>query len=179
MQQTIEKEEAILEMLPWIKSIISRYVKDREAVSDLAQDTVWKLIKAFRQGKSISNLRSYAGTSARNTAFDYLTHKSALECVSLDTVASSWSEEDDSDVFIVGYEDVESDGVVLDTIGKMLGELSSDHRQVLMMFANGFSYEEIAQAQAVSVGTVRSRMHFARRNAKKILGALMEQCKAG
>jgi RNA polymerase sigma-70 factor (ECF subfamily) len=55
---------------------------------------------------------------------------------------------------------------------RMLNELSEVHRSVLLLhFLEEFSLEEIARVTAVSVGTVKSRLHYA----KKAMRALLEE----
>ncbi|MGL1585761.1 sigma factor-like helix-turn-helix DNA-binding protein [Vibrio parahaemolyticus] len=41
-----------------------------------------------------------------------------------------------------------------------------------MLYSEGHSYEEISQLTNVKLGTVRSRLHYARRRAKKLLAGL-------
>jgi|SRR5579885_1395709 len=55
----------------------------------------------------------------------------------------------------------------------MLQQLTEPLREVLLLYASGKSYEEIADATGAKVGTVRSRLHYARRRAKKLLAGLL------
>lgn len=58
----------------------------------------------------------------------------------------------------------------LESLEQSLGELSPDHREVLLLrFADGQSYEEVAQTLNISVGTVKSRINRARRELRKKL----------
>ncbi len=57
-----------------------------------------------------------------------------------------------------------------DDIQKALLELPFDFREaVILCDVVGLSYEEIAQAVAVPIGTVRSRIHRGRRMLKDLL----------
>jgi RNA polymerase sigma-70 factor (ECF subfamily) len=59
-------------------------------------------------------------------------------------------------------------------IGTALGELSENHRAVLVMRElEGLSYEEMAEAMACSKGTIMSRLFHARKNMQKRLLELM------
>lgn len=54
----------------------------------------------------------------------------------------------------------------------LLNELSETHRSVLLLhFVEDFSLDEIAHITDVSVGTVKSRLHYARRRLQKLLEA--------
>ena len=56
------------------------------------------------------------------------------------------------------------------TLGKALAALAKPERDVLLLVAwEQFSYEEVARALAIPVGTVRSRLHRARTKVRKTL----------
>jgi len=60
-------------------------------------------------------------------------------------------------------------------IGEALGELSDNHRAVLVMRElEGLSYEEMAQVMGCSKGTIMSRLFHARKNMQRRLVDLIE-----
>jgi RNA polymerase sigma-70 factor (ECF subfamily) len=62
-------------------------------------------------------------------------------------------------------------------LGAALAELDSDQRDVLLLHAwEGFSYEEIAEALGIPVGTVRSRLS---RGRERLRAALQAQSDGG
>jgi RNA polymerase sigma-70 factor (ECF subfamily) len=61
-------------------------------------------------------------------------------------------------------------------IDQALGELSENHRAVLVMRElEGMSYEEMAQAMGCSKGTIMSRLFHARKNMQKRLADLFDR----
>jgi RNA polymerase sigma-70 factor (ECF subfamily) len=57
-----------------------------------------------------------------------------------------------------------------DVFMKLLGQLTVPHRSVLLLhFVEDFSLEEIAQITEVGVGTVKSRLHYAKRALRDLL----------
>jgi RNA polymerase sigma-70 factor (ECF subfamily) len=52
----------------------------------------------------------------------------------------------------------------------VLDQLNPAFRKVLVLYAEGYEYAEIAQLTKVSIGTVRSRLHYARKAAQELLG---------
>lgn len=55
-------------------------------------------------------------------------------------------------------------------IRKALSEISEEHRAVVMLREiDGLSYEEIASVTGLSLGTVMSRLHYARKKLQKVL----------
>ncbi|HUU28348.1 MAG TPA: sigma-70 family RNA polymerase sigma factor [archaeon] len=54
---------------------------------------------------------------------------------------------------------------------KALNSLSAEHREVMVLREiNALSYSEIAEITGVSIGTVMSRLHYARKKLAEILG---------
>ena len=53
----------------------------------------------------------------------------------------------------------------------LLNQLTEAHRSVLLLhFLEGFALDEIAEVTSVSVGTVKSRLHYAKRALRTLLG---------
>jgi RNA polymerase sigma-70 factor (ECF subfamily) len=64
-------------------------------------------------------------------------------------------------------------------IDQALGELSDNHRAVLIMRElEGMSYEEMAQAMGCSKGTIMSRLFHARKNMQRQLVDLVDRVPA-
>ena len=72
--------------------------------------------------------------------------------------------------YIVYREDAEMD--LMPQLKNMLNGLNKPLRQVLVLHGEGYSYEEIAQMTNTKIGTVRSRLHYARKRAKCLLDDL-------
>jgi RNA polymerase sigma-70 factor, ECF subfamily len=59
-------------------------------------------------------------------------------------------------------------------VEEALSKLSIEHRQCLLMFADGLTYEEMALAQKVPIGTIMSRLFYARKKAQYAFRHLKE-----
>ena len=66
----------------------------------------------------------------------------------------------------VPAEDVES------RVAWMLQQLKPELRRVLVLSASGYSYKEMAEITGANIGTVRSRVHYARKQARSLLADL-------
>jgi RNA polymerase sigma-70 factor (ECF subfamily) len=60
-------------------------------------------------------------------------------------------------------------------VHRALGDLSIEHREVLALhFLEGMSLEEIAQAISCPLGTVKSRMYYAKRSLRNVVERLID-----
>jgi len=57
------------------------------------------------------------------------------------------------------------------SVREVLKLLKEEHRNALVLFAAGYAYEEIAEMTGAKCGTVRSRLHYARKQAQELLKA--------
>lgn len=127
---------------------------------DVLQE-VW--IKAFRGISKLRDpgaLRSWLYTITHGIAVDRIRHNSSRER------AESVELEDFQEADEPSFADEDAAEV-----HQTLGELGIKHREVLVLhFLEDLSIEEIAKVVGCSVGTVKSRMHYAKRAMREILG---------
>ena len=57
----------------------------------------------------------------------------------------------------------------VDYINRALGQIPEEQRQALLLLSEGRTYQEIAQLTDSQVGTVRSRIHYARIKVQKLI----------
>jgi RNA polymerase sigma-70 factor (ECF subfamily) len=57
----------------------------------------------------------------------------------------------------------------MDDIQKALGQLDGTFREPFMMYFHGYKYHEIADKLAIPIGTVKNRIHLARKELKDAL----------
>ena len=66
--------------------------------------------------------------------------------------------------------------IQLDYINDAITELPENLKEPFMFYFEGYSYEEIAQKFEIPLGTVKSRIHHARKKLKKSLKLLFVSC---
>ena len=67
------------------------------------------------------------------------------------------------------------DGYLSEPVSKALAELTAQQRQIVLLAdVDGFSYQEIGEIVGCSVGTVRSRLHRARGQLRKLVNHHMK-----
>ena len=153
-----------------VERLIGRLVRDVDLVADISQETFLRAWRGLATFRGESAFYTWLYRIAVNSA------KRALEGLQRDPVVTEASlvrGGDDEDQEPLLERSAQSDGVTPEGLlaGKELAaavqaavaELPEDFRRALeLREVEGLAYEEIAQALACPVGTVRSRIHRAR-----------------
>ena len=147
-----------------IINLISRYVRDREEVRDVAQEAFIKAYRALPRFRGDSAFYTWLYRIAINTAKNHLVSKSRRPPTT-DVDVDDADYRDDADMLRTG-EDPEgalSREELQAAIEQALVDLPEDLRSALTLREfDGLSYEQIAQIMDCPVGTVRSRIFRAR-----------------
>ncbi|MET0407953.1 MAG: sigma-70 family RNA polymerase sigma factor [Hyphomicrobium sp.] len=143
--------DALIQAIPNLRAFAHSLSGDSQLSNDLVQET---LLKAWTHKESFvpdSNLKAWLFTILRNT---YFTHyrKSQREELDEDQAAMNASVPA-TQLTHLEFEDMQ----------KALMRLSADHREALLLItAEGFSYEDAARVCGCAVGTMKSRVNRAR-----------------
>jgi len=139
---------------------IRRLIEDEQEAWGVLQETWVKILQGIRNLREPRKLPSWLYTIARNTAMSHLRAKYTIE-VLLQQDTDSCVIEDNSDN--LAFEEAEQ-------VHYGLGRISLQHREVLtLFFLNDLSLEEIAQVANIPVGTVKSRLYYAKQALKDVL----------
>lgn len=174
----METKEVVLRMKKLIRSLA--YASQDQ--DDLLQDAMLKILrsKIFRSGFGSGWLYRVA----RSTVID--AHKRRVReprhysgyVDSCGRVCEGDSDEDREETennviyhstYFDRYHDVSPED--LDEMPEILASLSFEHQEVLLLYARDLTYQEIAHMIGLKVGTVRSRVHYARKKAHKLIEA--------
>jgi len=134
--------------------------RNHATADDLVQDTIVKAWAKFEKFTVGTDLRAWLFTILRNTFFS---HRRKIS-----------REVADPDGVFAGKISVlpQHDGLLaLREFQGSFDRLSAEHREVLMLVgANGYSYEEAAQMMGVATGTLKSRVSRARAQLTRFMG---------
>ena len=148
-----------------IYATVYHMTSSHEDANDIAQETFIKAYQALRTFKAGSSFYTWLYRIAVNRTINFLKqrkHKGHLSLNDLD-----FNAEHDPDLIALISEDTPRRGVSLTELKEKLNEamqkLSEDHRLVVTLHdIEGLSHEEIGQITDCNVGTVRSRLFYAR-----------------
>ena len=146
--------------LPALRAFAISLTRNVAEADDLVQDTIvkaWTNIEKYEPG---TNLRAWLFRILRNTFFSHI-RKHKRDVADPEGVHAGR-------LFVMP----DHDGRIAFTeFRKAFDRLSPEHREALVLVgANGFSYEEAAQMMGVAIGTVKSRTNRARARLCELLG---------
>jgi len=144
------------------------YAADAE---DIVQEVMLRIITSTAVPKVISNawLRTVCTRCVFNARRKLKQERLGFVC-SEDRYGFVY-ERDDEERCLYVAEDSVDEGHKVDALSawkQLMDRLNSQQRRVLVLSALGASYVEIAVLMKSSVGTVRSRLHYARKEAKAL-----------
>lgn len=138
---------------------------DREAAEDLTQDTSLKVLTNKDKFHEDTNFKGWVFTVMRNLFINNYHRISRTQAI-IDSNA---------DITYIGAQQ-DSEGLIapdremnLQEINQAIDALSQDMKEPFSMFVSGYKYKEIAETLDLPIGTVKSRIFFARKQLQESL----------
>lgn len=157
---TTDPREDIATYIPDLRAFAMSLARNHAAADDLVQDTIVKAWSNFDKFTLGTDLRAWLFTILRNTFYSSIRkvkrevpdpdgiHAASLSVLPQHDGKLAFSE------FLVAF-----------------NQLSAEHREVLILVgANGYSYEEAAGMMGVATGTAKSRANRARTHLCELMG---------
>jgi RNA polymerase sigma-70 factor (ECF subfamily) len=156
--------ERLVELIPRLRRYARALVGDRASADDLVQDTLeraWAKLHLYRRG---TDLRAWLFTVMHNV------HVNKVRAArSTDTLEDDMPE--------LAQRAPQGDGLLVRDLERGIARLPADQRAVLLLVTlEDMSYEEVAHALAIPIGTVMSRLSRAR---EKLRLMMLGQAAAG
>ena len=136
---------------------------DREEANDLLQETSLKALDNEDKYMPDTNFKGWMYTIMRNLFINNY-RRSVRELNFLDSNFTDYAQiqvAKDDDKFEETYD--------LKLLYRIINKLPDDTKQPFMMFVSGLKYKEIAEKMDLPIGTIKSRLHFARKKLQKDL----------
>jgi len=151
-------------------------IRGQAEAEDIAQDA---MLKVLARKSTLPPTSGWMYKTVRSVGFDARRRLAAQ---------SQYLRRADIDLARCGLDDEEENGYGLGVlqarvsevpredvgsrVASMLQQLAPALRQALVLSAFGYSYKEMAEMTGANIGTVRSRVHYARKQARSLLADL-------
>lgn len=169
-QNSKEFDTQIVNNIPFLNQIASKYVKNNEDKEDLIQDTVYKALKNRNKFRANSNIKGWLTIVLKNTFVNQY-HKNKGYKNSIDIEIVNFIYEDLGEPVLERKQDNLYSGdetFVKDIYWEALNQLPVEYKLVILMSdVEGFSYDQISEFLNCSVGTIRSRLYRSRKTILK------------
>lgn len=147
-------QSQLLENADFLKPIAMALTKDAEAAKDLYQETLYKALKNKDKYLDGSNIRAWLYTIMRNLFInDYRRNAKYASPIELTPNITNHTRTE------IGVENIMRTKEIKGTLYK----LPPSFKKPLLLYCDGFKYHEIAQMLDEPMGTVKSRIHLARK----------------
>ena len=155
-----EVRAAMLAALPSLRAFALSLTTTREIADDLVQDTLVRALAKIDQFQPGTNMGAWLFTILRNIFYSQCRRtKHEIEDPDGSYAARLWTAPD------------QHAGCDLQDLRKALAKLAIEQREALLLIvAEGLSYEEAAHICGVAVGTIKSRVSRGRVRLAELLG---------
>lgn len=158
-------ETLVLEYEKNVYNIALRMTGNSEDAADMTQEAFIKAYNSLQSFRGDSKFSVWLYRIVSNVCLDFLRSRNRRPTVSL-----SVEDDDGEDAQLDVADESQSPELLLDrkltrdSVRRGLDSLPPDYRQILLLREiQGLSYDEIAQALSLEVGTVKSRIFRARK----------------
>jgi RNA polymerase sigma-70 factor (ECF subfamily) len=140
--------------------------KRKEDAEDLVQETAMRAYRNKAKYQVGTNFKAWAATIMRNTFINGYRKKKRRNMYQEPIDKHAYSLEIDPSynkgIDDLQYEDLQS----------VLNEIGENYSIPFRMFYKGYQYDEIAESMNIPIGTVKSRIFFARRKMRELIEEL-------
>jgi len=157
------------EMRSLLMAFALRLTKDSEDAQDLLQETAYKAFKYRSLFEPHTNLRAWLMTIMRNTFINNYRKQKRRQTLSDNTTTQYFLNRGRDSVFNEGEANV-----TVEELQQAINQLNPVVRTPFLMHYQGYKYDEVADALGIPLGTVKSRIFFARQELKAQLKRLYE-----
>jgi len=163
-------EAALSELIalhsPGLRVFISKLLVNSSAVDDVLQDTWFDVFRKINRLQSPDSFVAWLYRIARDKVFRFLRRKISVPV----------------DESVIGDLPADVDEFFADEAEQVrlaLDELSIEHREVLVLrFVEDMTYEQIAEVTGEPIGTVRSRLYYAKQALRNRLTSTQKETRS-
>ncbi|MBC5775025.1 RNA polymerase sigma factor [Pontibacter sp. KCTC 32443] len=161
----IEFSNLIQRVTQSLRPVAFNLTRDADDAKDLVQETMLKALMNREKFKTGTNLKAWLYTIMRNT---FINNYNKITKRSSNIDSSEYLQYLNTDENYI-TQNKGTSTFVMNDINKAIASLSEEHRTPFMMYYIGYKYTEIAEKLQIPIGTVKNRIHIARKELKQSL----------
>ena len=159
-----EFNEVLLENADFLRPFAVNLTKDSEAANDLYQETLYKALANKEKYSVGTNIKAWLFTIMRNIFInDY--RRKAKQKIVFDNSANDYL----INMKQASVSNAAESSLRMKEINEAIYQLPEIFKVPFQLYYDGYKYQEIADVLAEPLGTVKSRIHFARKLLKERL----------
>ena len=158
---SIEFNKAVIDIQPTLKPIAYKLTRDSEEANDLIQETLLKAISNREKFSEGTNLKAWLYTIMKNT-FITNYHRLVKRKTFIDTTDNLHFINSSKHI----TENAAGSKLAMDEIDSAIKDLAYEYKTPFLMHFKGYKYFEIADILNIPIGTVKNRIHIARKELK-------------
>jgi RNA polymerase sigma-70 factor (ECF subfamily) len=159
-----EFNQVLLENADFLKPFAINLTKDNEAANDLYQETLYKALANQEKYNVGTNIKAWLFTIMRNIFINDYRRKSKQKTV-FDNSANDYL----INLKQASVNNAAESSLRMKEITEAVHQLPEIFKTPFRLYFDGYKYQEIADVLAEPLGTVKSRIHFARKLLKERL----------
>jgi len=140
-----------------------KLTRNRMDADDLVQETAIRAYRNFDSFKPDGSFKNWCFTILKNT-FISKYHSEKKKNV----VTTPIEELDYAIAPNLKLDKADNNSIQLNRLKESIEELNSKSKEPITMFVEGFSYKEIARYLGIPIGTVKSRINFAKKKLRNL-----------
>jgi RNA polymerase sigma-70 factor (ECF subfamily) len=159
---TTEFNSLLLNNAEFLKPFAINLTRDNEAANDLYQDTLYKALANQEKYSVGTNIKAWLFTIMRNIFINNYRRRAKQRTIFDSTPNDFLINQKQASVSNVAESDMR-----IKEINNAIGQLPEIFKTPFLLYFDGYKYNEIADVLLEPLGTIKSRIHFARKLLKE------------
>lgn len=159
---TIEFNQMLVSNADFLRPFAFNLTKDRDDANDLYQETLYKALANREKYNTGTNIKAWLFTILRNIFINNYRRKAKQKTIFDSTPNDYFINLKQSTV----SNSAESD-IRVKEMNRAITELPEIFRTPFLLYFDGYKYNEISEVLTEPLGTIKSRIHFARKLLKE------------
>jgi RNA polymerase sigma factor (sigma-70 family) len=168
----IEFSNAVQQLSYSLKPVALNLTRDQDDAKDLVQETLLKALTHREKFKTGTNLKAWLYTIMRNS---FINNYNKISRRSNQVDRDNYHLYLQADPNFIAQNGAASTFIRQD-VQQAMRHLHEDFRRPFLMYFTGYKYLEIAQKLQIPIGTVKNRIHIARKELKQRLQVYAPAC---